>query len=389
MIRIKLKPTKEQKEKLRKFADHARYTYNEAIVRLDGDAKLTKYDLRDAIVTGQSRDGVANPFFTGKSWLLDTPKVIRQQAAFEAKKNQKSAQSNKSAGNIKAFELKRKRDSAGSWTIGIERGITLQQSERRVTILPRCGIGQMGMYRHKKLHSNSTVPTSDCFIHRNVCGQYFIMMAVQVDRKSHTSSQCKPLAAVDPGLRKFVTTYSSDGACRAYGVGIGTRLWQTLRHIDIINADIAVTTGKARQRLQKKKLQLYQSIRNLQDELHYKTARWLTDSFSAIVLPRFSAKRCTSNDKSCLRAKDKRLLLAAGHFRFRERMIHKCQEAGVHLVLCDEMYTSKTCTRCLHLNNPGPSEIYKCNHCGFIADRDANAARNILLKNLEVFYLST
>ena len=41
-------------------------------------------------------------------------------------------------------------------------------------------------------------------------------------------------------------------------------------------------------------------------------------------------------------------------------------------------YTSQQCSRCGARNHPGKSETYRCVSCGLVADRDVNAALNIL-----------
>ena len=385
-IKIKIKPSRDQKSKLQKFASHARYTYNEAVIRLLVNPKLSKYDLRDSVVTKKSRDGKVNAFFDDKEWLLDTPKAIRQQAVFEAKKNQKSAISNKSAGHIKTFDLKSKKTEGGSWTIGVERSVAFDHDERKVNVLPNSGIGSMGLYRHKKLPRDAK-PSADCFIHRDNCGRYYILTSIAITTTASSATKDRPMAAIDPGLRKFATVYSSDGACHGIGVRCERRMWAVLKHLDSIQDEMRRTHGEEKQRLRKKKLRLYEDMRNLQEELHHKAAKWLTDNFSAVVVPQFSAKQCTKRQERALRTKESRLLLSLGHSKFRMVLQHKCAEAGVHFVLCDERYTTKTCTRCLYLNTPGASETYTCSHCGFVCDRDANAARNILLKNLEVFHV--
>ena len=51
--------------------------------------------------------------------------------------------------------------------------------------------------------------------------------------------------------------------------------------------------------------------------------------------------------------------------------------------LCTEEYTSVTCGQCGALNKGlGTSKDFLCPACGEACDRDANGARNILLKAL-------
>jgi putative transposase len=54
------------------------------------------------------------------------------------------------------------------------------------------------------------------------------------------------------------------------------------------------------------------------------------------------------------------------------------------VVRCNESYTSKTCPHCGHIHNRlGGSKKFKCPECGFTADRDANGARNIMIRALQ------
>jgi putative transposase len=56
-----------------------------------------------------------------------------------------------------------------------------------------------------------------------------------------------------------------------------------------------------------------------------------------------------------------------------------------HVIETREPYTSKTCGNCGHLNDKlGSNKIFNCPSCAYCADRDANGARNILLRYLTV-----
>jgi transposase len=69
--------------------------------------------------------------------------------------------------------------------------------------------------------------------------------------------------------------------------------------------------------------------------------------------------------------------------RFLEKLKFKCENTNTKLYIVTEEYTSKTCTFCGVINNVGSSEIYKCKECKSVIDRDVNASRNILIKNLK------
>jgi putative transposase len=78
-------------------------------------------------------------------------------------------------------------------------------------------------------------------------------------------------------------------------------------------------------------------------------------------------------------------MLMLAHYKFRLRLIQKARQHGKVLVTVDEAYTSKTCsqfgTQHHHL---GAAKTFKCPNkvCDAVFDRDVNATKNILLRNV-------
>ena len=72
----------------------------------------------------------------------------------------------------------------------------------------------------------------------------------------------------------------------------------------------------------------------------------------------------------------KRLLGVFQFYKFKQRLIEKCKNTGTQLMLVDESYTSKTCTKL------GSNKVFVCKECKLTIDRDVNGARNICLKNI-------
>ena len=62
----------------------------------------------------------------------------------------------------------------------------------------------------------------------------------------------------------------------------------------------------------------------------------------------------------------------------RSQLAYKAEWAGREYVEVDPRYSSQQCTRGGARNHPGQSETYRCQSCHLIADRDVNAAINIL-----------
>ena len=72
-----------------------------------------------------------------------------------------------------------------------------------------------------------------------------------------------------------------------------------------------------------------------------------------------------------------------GLYAFVQMLTYKCQLSGKKLIELDERNTSKTCSRCGHMQ-PMPlwKRMYHCAECELVMDRDENSAINILTRFL-------
>ena len=153
-----------------------------------------------------------------------------------------------------------------------------------------------------------------------------------------------------------------------------------LKYIDDIDSEMRTVSCKRRQQLRKKKMHLYGKYKDLRDEFHWKVINWLTKEHSLILIPHLQTQKLSQSP----RTNGNREMLAVGHYTFLERLKFKCKERNVGLMIVDEAYTTKTCSCCGSLVNVGSAETFKCHGCDYIADRDVNGARNILLKHMRV-----
>ncbi len=70
---------------------------------------------------------------------------------------------------------------------------------------------------------------------------------------------------------------------------------------------------------------------------------------------------------------------------FRHFLKSKAESAGRQVIAVASHYTSQKCSRCKEVVYKSLSvRTYVCPHCGYIADRDENAAKNILRAGLLV-----
>ena len=205
------------------------------------------------------------------------------------------------------------------------------------------------------------------------------------------------VAAIDPGIRTFVTLYDP-GRERIVEWGMhggrkdgrhdGTELlgWLT-RKIGKLEKAARQAHGRHRQRIRRLANRIRQRVKDLTVELHHKLALWLCRNYSVVLLPKFGVKGISRRKglpvgkRRAICRNAVRKLAQMSPFTFRQFLLHKAREFGTRVIVCDEYYTSKTCTRCGMLNNGlGASKTFVCPTCSARYDRDAGAARNILLR---------
>ena len=187
--------------------------------------------------------------------------------------------------------------------------------------------------------------------------------------------------SLDPGVRTFQTAYTSKGNCIKIG---STILIGILMCLDGLISKLSRTTRQINKRKLKRKIKKTRlRIKNLQNELHNKTANLLCKSAKIILLPTFETKNMSKKRDRRIRTKTVRMMSTLAHYSFQQKLITKAKETGTQVILVSEHYTSKTCGQCgkLHETLRGNKE-FKCKKCNFCLDRDYNGARNIMLRAL-------
>lgn len=73
------------------------------------------------------------------------------------------------------------------------------------------------------------------------------------------------------------------------------------------------------------------------------------------------------------------------YFDLQTKIQYKAEEAGIKVILIDPQYTSQRCSKCGHIaeENRETRDRFVCKECGYTADADYNAARNIATPDIE------
>lgn len=110
-----------------------------------------------------------------------------------------------------------------------------------------------------------------------------------------------------------------------------------------------------------------------------KTARALIQSHDCIVYEDLKIANLVKNHNLAKSISD------ASWYQFTEWLNYYAKLHGIVCVSVPPHFTSQSCSNCGQTVKKSLSvRTHKCPHCGYIADRDHNAAKNILAKGLEI-----
>jgi len=118
----------------------------------------------------------------------------------------------------------------------------------------------------------------------------------------------------------------------------------------------------------------HQRIGNLRRDFHYKTAGALVTRYGTIVHEDL-------NIRGIARSRLAKSTLDVAWGSFLHILSYKAEEAGATLIAVPPHNTTQMCSRCGALPEVKKTladRVHVCSHCGYVADRDLNAAQNIL-----------
>ncbi len=375
-LRIKLLPTEKQKQIFEKWAGTARYVYNKCLEKIKLDPSLNSVKgyslLRDENITAKNNSSI-------NAWELETPKDIRNGALRDIKKAYVTAWANLKNGNIRSFGLNNRLKKKGheqSMEIPntaiklIKKGNNLQGLKiysRYIQTVIKIDRNSVKGYNISEIEKYARLKKEN--------NQWYLCISYDVAGIENENKE--KTCAIDPGIRKFATIYSEDKVIQI--IPDSKKIHKIYNTLDTFQRlkDNGVITAKI---YNKKRCRLQARLKNLVDDLHYKTAKFLTDNYSNILLPSFETQDMV---RGMLHKRVKRDMLNFSFYKFKTRLMHKAsfiKHCNVEIV--NEAYTSQTCGFCGNLKKTSDEKI-RCCKCNQIFDRDINGARNIYLKYIK------
>jgi IS605 OrfB family transposase len=399
-MKFRMFPTQEEKEKLMLSLEQSRWYYNATVgimYKHFGDEKITnksktsffdtrdlvrKYDFGEEIDDGQTRkvftyNKEKNSFPVPQWWEKTKPhnKLITGSIK-KFSQNLNSALSNYKNGNIDSFKMGFIQHKKNEQWISYETEdypVFIDSIKTRYWYRTRNHkrkyISYLDVMKKTKGRGIELTydKTKDYFtLHFPVSSDWFPEDDNRVEKQERLLFKGDRVIALDPGVRKFMVGYDPKGEMIFVGEDANKELLCLMKHLD------TVTNRKDR-------IILWQKIKNLVRELHWKTISFLIENYDLIILPEFPVQKMIKGKK--IRRSTKRCMMMFSFYSFKQKLIWKASLYNKRVMIVDESYTSKTCGNCGKINDVQGSETYRCRDCFITMDRDCNGARNIFIKN--------
>ncbi len=433
IMKIRLYPTQHQKEKLQQIFNANRYAYNKTVEVIgdklfDLDIKskdftLIQNDARRYVTKYQMRDMKSKNELNVSDDIINTPDEALDSGYRDVLKARKStielskSKKEKTGKGFKLRKLKyRSRNKTYSETVEIKsRSITQITKDKDVYIQlwpkffsppeikkaktdqvrvrrTRAQIAEEKLRKEKEkerieslrlIKIKTPLPKILFSVRLQKIKPNIYYLCIPIMKETEPIKSDK-ICSIDPGVRTMLTVFDpEDKQVIMIGNNVD-ELVKRSKRIDAIKSRLRNFKGKrnARYKLKKEMQFIQRKIKNMTNDMHHKTSKYLSENYKTIIYPKFNVKgMCRKKYRNIGKDTVRRMYLWA-HYKFRELLKYKTSQRGGRVVDCGEKYTSKTCTCCGRLNQAlGASKKFKCPYCKYEVDRDIGAARNIYIKN--------
>lgn len=321
-----------------------------------------------------------------KDFELLVLKDIRVGAVKSVCDAYKTAISNLKAGNIKYYDISYKKKSDKNKCMSIP-GSAVSFRKNGISICPgkwkEESVFRVSKRNYKKYKNLSM--SSDCDLTlKNGC--YYLIIPVPISKKETVRLKT---CGIDPGLRSFLTVYDGEAVTeydhsRSYLANLNNGIKRLKTGIFSEEKKYKVSGKKRRRRKRRYRKRSFNKIEKKKTDytntLHWTVINSILSNYDNVLLGDIKSHDIVKQFKNKTVNREFNDLK---FFVFKQRLIYKAATLGKLVKLVDERNTTKCCSSCGKLNhNVGSSKTFNCNYCNLECDRDANAAKNILLKGL-------
>jgi len=230
-----------------------------------------------------------------------------------------------------------------------------------------------------KRHRPTQGTPQTCHLVKRADGHWYALVVCKLERDERERETRAPVAdtrpsvGIDVGLKVFLA--DSDGHTvenpRHYQTSQAT-LRRKQRHLS------RCQKGSTRRHKAARNVALtHLKIERQRKDFHFKTAKSYAERYRLIAVEALNINGMVKNHRLAKSIYD------AAWGSFLTILAYKAESAGSQVVKVAPHYTTQRCSRCgAYVQKSLSVRTHICTECGYVADRDVNAAQNILAKAL-------
>jgi len=328
-----------------------------------------------------------NPYI--RSWELETPKDIRANAVKKVCDSYSTAISNLINGNIKFFDVKFAKKSSPRKTIELaSTQIKLDKGRIKIPCFKRDPYFKTSSKTQKKLKRIDGIKHNCDLMYFK--GNYWLMIPIPIQTETNTIKSKEEnihYCGVDPGIKTFATTFGNNGISEYKHnqdildqLNKKMQILKTARKVAPHLKSFLTIQWKGRNGFRKRHFnKLEKKKKDYVDGLQWQFINKLLDENDVVFFGDIKSHdivKKRNNSPLNQQFNDLKFYL------LKQRLQYKALCRGKKICFVDEKYTSKCCSCCGQLYTIGTSRVFKCPTCKFFFGRDANSAKNILMKGI-------
>jgi len=366
--RFQLKPTDQQRQQLDYHRDTCRQLYNHALRKFNEIPE-------SAGTLNQRVRQVRGQLPALKDWwdeLNDLYSTVAQAAVMRIEDSIKALSELKDKGyNVGSLNWKAPRDFR-SFTY-VQSGFEFDKKNGQ-TVLSLSKLADIPIECHRDIPDDETI--KEVTLKKEPTGEWYASLAVDDKEKPEKPSldeiNTDEMVGIDVGILKYA--HDTDGAA------VGSldlsdereRLEREQRNLSR-KEHRSNNWEKQRQTL----AECYQQIKRKRRDFLHKLSAYYAREYDLVAVEDLNVKGMLESPSNS------RNTASAAWNTFTELLEYKCEREGTHFVAVDPKDTTKECAECgVKTDKPLWVREHSCPSCEFEADRDLNAAWNVLSRGL-------
>jgi putative transposase len=238
-------------------------------------------------------------------------------------------------------------------------------------VLSLSKVGDIPLVYHREVPADATI--KEVVVKQEPTGEWFAILGIETENdappKSENPEKC---VGIDVGVVKYA--HDSDGTAVE-----GPDLSEERERLERAQRDLSRKEhGSANYRTQQRVVaQRHADLKRKRRDFLHKLSAYYAREYDLVAVEDLNVKGMLESPSNS------RNTASAAWRTFLSLLEYKCERNGTHYVPVDPRGTTKECASCgVSTDKPLWVREHSCPACGFTADRDANAAWNILSRGI-------